>query len=36
MQLKEQNYFFRPKTDDAWNFVNWNVIPAIGIMTFGN
>ncbi|KAK6641854.1 hypothetical protein RUM44_013572 [Polyplax serrata] len=23
-----------PRTPDAWNFSNWNVIPAIGIMTF--
>ncbi|XP_063215986.1 putative sodium-coupled neutral amino acid transporter 11 isoform X2 [Bacillus rossius redtenbacheri] len=23
-----------PSTDDAWQFANWNVIPAIGIMAF--
>lgn len=28
--------FFSPRSEDAWDIINWNVIPAIGIMTFGN
>ncbi|EEB20085.1 vacuolar amino acid transporter, putative [Pediculus humanus corporis] len=27
-------YSVVPKTDDAWNFINTNLIPAVGVMTF--
>lgn len=28
-------FCYRPRSEDAWSFVNVNIVPAIGVMTFG-